>query len=226
MRALVIDPDANLRTEIIIALSEAGFATDQTPSGREGLWFATNSQYDIVVVDYDLADSQGAVILRHLRQAGSDSGILMLSARSSLQDRIRELDAGADDFMVKPIACEELVARARALVRRRYDQRDPVLRVGNLQINTITRRVSRAGEDIELTGREYSLLTFLAMRQGQVVSRSEIWESLYHFESSALSNVVDVYINYLRKKIERPHWATLIHTRRGHGYIMEDCSQA
>jgi DNA-binding response OmpR family regulator len=134
------------------------------------------------------------------------------------------LDAGADDYLIKPFVFAELLARVRALVRRRYDKKSPVIRVGDMVIDTTTRSVERDGAVVELSRREYALLEFLAVRAGQVVSRTDIWEHVYDFNSSAESNVVDAFIRLLRKKIERPHLPALIHTRRGHGYMLGETS--
>ena len=127
---------------------------------------------------------------------------------------------GADDYLVKPFAFEELLARIRALVRRKYDTKDPLIRVGDLEVDTVRRVVHRGGQPIELTAREYALLEFLALRAGSLVTRTDLWEHVYEFHSSPESNVVDVYIGYLRKKIERPGLPRLIHTRRGQGYML------
>jgi two-component system copper resistance phosphate regulon response regulator CusR len=141
-------------------------------------------------------------------------------------DRVAGLDAGADDYMVKPFALEELLARVRALTRRKHQVKNPTLKVGDLEIDTLRRSASRDGREIELTAREYSLLELLALRAGEVVSRAEIWEQLYDFNQDPESNVVDVFIAYLRRKIETDDKPKLIHTRRGMGYILEERKEA
>jgi DNA-binding response OmpR family regulator len=148
--------------------------------------------------------------------------VLMLTAKDALEDRVRGLEEGADDYLVKPFAFAELLARVKALVRRRYDQSSPLVRVGDLEVNTSRRVATRGGTRIELTAREYALLELLAMRAGQVVTREEIVAHLYGSRADIASNVVDVYIGYLRKKIERPGDGRLIHTRRGLGYVLEE----
>ena len=158
----------------------------------------------------------------HRRRA---AGILLLTARDAVQDRCEGLNTGADDYLTKPFAFEELLARVQVLLRRKYGQSQPKLKVGSLEMNTVTKQVSRAGEAIELTRREYTLLHYLAVRQGETISRTEIWQNLYEFNSDAHSNVVDVYIRYLRKKLERPEWPPLIHTRRGFGYCLSEQGQ-
>jgi DNA-binding response OmpR family regulator len=145
---------------------------------------------------------------------------LILTAKDTVEDRVIGLNSGADDYLVKPFAFDELLARVRALVRRRYDKKDPVIRVDDLEIDTARRTVRRGGRVIDLSAREYALLEFLAARAGQVVSRTAIWEHVYDFHSDPESNVVDVYVGHLRKKIERPGRPKLIHTRRGEGYLL------
>jgi two-component system copper resistance phosphate regulon response regulator CusR len=159
-------------------------------------------------------------ILQRLRKEGSSARILILTAKDALNDRVQGLNAGADDYLIKPFALEELLARVNVLVRRRYDQVTTLIKVGDLTIDTSTQEVRRAGAVIEFTKREYSLLVFLAVRAGKVVSRTDIWENVYDFESDAHSNVIDVYIRYLRQKLEKNGLSRMIHTRRGFGYVL------
>ena len=220
MRVLLVEDYEPLRKSVSEGLREAGLAVDASADGEEGLWYALSNDYDVIVLDIMLPAMDGLTVLTRLRQTGKTTPILLLTARDTVQDRVAGLDLGADDYLVKPFAFEELLARVRALVRRKYDMKDPVLRVDDLEIDTAKRTVHRAGEHIDVTAREYALLEFLALRAGEVVSRTEIWEHVYDFHSSAESNVVDVYIGYLRKKIERPDLPRLIHTRRGQGYML------
>jgi DNA-binding response OmpR family regulator len=220
MRVLLVEDYEPLRRSVSQGLREAGYAVDTTGDGEEGLWFARSNDYDAIILDIMLPGIDGLAILRKLRQAGRSTPVLLLTARDTVEDRVTGLDLGADDYLVKPFAFAELLARVRALLRRRYDAASPVLTVQDLEIDTARRTVRRGGREIELTAREYALLEFLILRAGQVVSRSDIWEHVYDFNSSAESNVVDVYIGYLRRKIERPGLPRLIHTRRGQGYIL------
>ncbi|MCA9026205.1 MAG: response regulator transcription factor [Planctomycetaceae bacterium] len=220
MRVLVIEDYEPIRTAVAQGLSEAAFAVDTAANGTDGLWYAQSNDYDVILLDLMLPDVDGLKILRQLRSSGSQSRILILTAKDAVEDRIEGLNSGADDYVLKPFVFEELLARVQVLVRRRYDFSDPVIRVSDLVIDTAAQTVERGGRSIELTKREYSLLVFLAMREGQVVSRTEIWENLYEFDSDAHSNVVDVYIRYLRKKLEHPDMPKLIHTRRGFGYVL------
>jgi DNA-binding response OmpR family regulator len=220
MRLLLVEDYEPLRQSVSQGLREAGFAVDTSADGEEGLWYARSNDYDAIVLDVMLPVIDGLTVLTRLRQAGKTAPVLLLTARDTVADRVGGLDSGADDYLVKPFAFQELLARIRALIRRRYDAPDPVLRVADLEIDTGSRTVRRAGLRIDLTAREYALLELLAMRAGRVVTRTEIWEHLYEFDSSADSNVVDVYVGYLRRKIERPDLPRLIHTRRGQGYLL------
>jgi len=224
MRVLIIEDYGPLRRALCNGLREAGFAVDASSDGQEGLWYAESNEYDVIVLDLMLPKIDGLTILKRLREAGRSMHILILTARDAVEDRVRGLDLGADDYLVKPFAFEELLARVRALVRREYKAKSPVIRVADLEIDTARRLVRRAGERIDLTAREYALLELLALRAGEVVTRTEIWEHLYDFDSCAQSNVVDVYVGYLRKKIERLGLPRLIHTRRGQGYVLGDAS--
>jgi len=220
MRVLVVEDYDPVRRAVVQALEEEGFAVDSSRDGREGLWHARATPYDAIVLDLMLPELDGLSVLRELRRSGQATPVLLLTARDAVCDRVKGLDAGADDYLVKPFALEELLARVRALVRRRYDKKDPVLRVDDLEIDTARRTVRRGDQEIDLTAREYALLEYLALRQGELVTRTDIWEHVYDFHSTAQSNVVDVYIGYLRRKIEGPGRRRLIHTRRGQGYVL------
>ncbi len=220
MRLLVIEDYRPLRQSLTKGLREAGFAVDTTGDGQEGLWYATGHEYDVIILDLMLPGMDGLEILKKIRTQGRKSHVLILTAKDTIQDRVTGLDLGADDYLVKPFAFEELLARVRALLRRGYRKKNPRIRVQNLQIDLTTQRVWRGQEEIKLTPREYALLEYLAMRAGQTVSRTDIWEHAYEFNSSASSNVVDVYIGYLRKKIEQPGKPPLIQTVRGRGYTL------
>jgi DNA-binding response OmpR family regulator len=220
MRVLLVEDDRPLREALRQGLEEAGFAVDASADGEEGLWHARSAVHDVIVLDLMLPRVDGLTILSRLRREGSSVPVLILTARDTVEDRVKGLNLGADDYLVKPFAFAELLARVRALVRRRYDKKDPVLRVGDLEVDTAGRTVRRGHDTVNLSAREYALLEFLAARAGQVVSRTEIWEHVYDFHSDPESNVVDVYIGHLRKKIEQPGRPKLIHTRRGQGYLL------
>lgn len=220
MRLLVVEDYRPLQQSLVKGLREAGFAVDTTRDGKEGLWYATSNEYDVIILDLMLPGMNGLEILRKIRAQGKKSHVLILTAKDTVQDRVSGLDLGADDYMVKPFAFEELMARVRALLRRSYRQKNPGFKIKDLRLDLTTQRVWRGREEIQLTPREYVLLEYLAMRAGQMVSRSDIWEHVYEFNSSASSNVVDVYIGYLRKKIEQEGKPALIHTVRGRGYLL------
>lgn len=221
MRILLVEDYVPLREAVTQALEEAGFAVDASADGEEGLWHAQSGDHDVIVLDIVLPKIDGLAILQRLREAGHLTPVLLLTAKDTVADRVTGLNLGADDYLVKPFAVEELLARVRALLRRKYDTADPIIRIRDLEINTVSRVVHRGGQRVDLTAREYALLELLAHRTGEIVSRSEIWQHVYDFRSTVESNVVDVYIGYLRKKIERPGGPPLIHTRRGQGYVLE-----
>jgi DNA-binding response OmpR family regulator len=220
VRVLVVEDNLPIQKAVAKGLREAGFAVDVSGDGEEGLWYATSNDYDVVVLDLMLPRVDGLTILKRLRSEGRSTHVLILTARDTVQDRVLGLDLGADDYLVKPFAFEELLARVRALARRAYSAKNPQIAVDDLRLETSTRRVWRGDDEVVLTSREYALLEYLAMRTGEAVSRTDIWEHVYEFNSEADSNVVDVYIGYLRKKVERPDRPVLIHTIRGVGYSL------
>ena len=226
MKVLVVEDNEPLRKAITQRLRESGFAVDDTGDGPEGLWMATENKYTVAILDLMLPGLDGLDLLKKLRKTNEETSVLIITARDQVGDRVSGLDAGADDYMVKPFALEELLARVRALTRRKHFVKNPVLKVGDLEIDTRRRSISRGGKEIDLTAREYSLLELLALRTGEVVSRAEIWEQLYDFNQDPESNVVDVFIAYLRRKIETDDKPKLIHTRRGMGYILEERAEA
>jgi DNA-binding response OmpR family regulator len=221
MKVLVVEDNEPLRKAIVQRLRESGFAVDETADGPEGLWLATENKYTVAVLDLMLPGLDGLDLLRKMRKHNEDTSVLIITARDQVGDRVAGLDAGADDYLVKPFALDELMARVRALTRRKHQVKNPLIKVGDLEIDTLRRSISRAGEEIDLTAREYALLELLALRQGEVVTRAEIWEQLYDFNQDPESNVVDVFIAYLRRKIEGEGKQKLIHTRRGMGYMLE-----
>jgi len=220
MRVLVIEDYEPLRTALVKSLRENHFSVDQSDDGREGLHRASTGEYDQIVLDLMLPGLDGFEVLTQLRAGGHDTHVLILTARDQVDDRVRGLDLGADDYLVKPFAMKEFLARTRALVRRSYVRKSPLLEIGHLSIDTNDHTVQVDGESVDLTAKEYALLEYLAMRVDQVVSRLDIWEHVYDARSDSTSNVVDVYISYLRKKVEREGHLRLIHTRRGEGYML------
>ena len=220
MRLLLIEDSEALQKSLQRGLRKLGFAVDSATDGEEGLWLATENHYDVVILDIMLPGIDGFAVLQQLRERGRQTHVLILSARDLIEDRVRGLDLGADDFLVKPFAFEELVARIRALVRRGYARKNPNLEVGKLRLDTSSRRVFVGPREVTLSPREYGLLEILVLKQGQVVSRRELWDGLYEFESEAESNVLDVMIYALRRKLGEAGLTQLIRTRRGEGYLV------
>jgi len=220
MRVLLVEDQERLRTWLQKGLEEADFVVDATGDGKEAFWYVQNNSYDAIVLDIMLPGLDGLSILRRLREMDREDPVLLLTAKDTVPDRVKGLDAGADDYLVKPFAFDELLARVRALIRRGYGQRRPVIEIRDLRIDTGKRLVWRGEREIDLRAMEYRLLEYLARKAGQTVSRTEIWEHLYDFGSETVSNVVEVYIGALRRKLDRPGEKSLIQTRRGFGYVL------
>ena len=221
MRVLVAEDHVTLADSLVQGLREEGYAVDLARTGDEALAMARSGEaYDCVVLDIMLPGRDGWSVLKALRQRGTSTPVIFLTAKDAVDDRVRGLDMGADDYVVKPFNWAELLARVRAAIRRPHGHKGATLTVNDLEIDTVAKTVRRAGKSVELTAREYALLEYLAHREGQVVSRTDIWEQLYGQEDATTSNVVDVYIGYLRGKIDRDHPVKLIHTRRGLGYVL------
>ena len=220
MRLLLIEDYLPLVRSVGQGLREAGYAVDTAMDGEAGLACAQATAYDAVVLDLMLPKLDGLAVLERMRGQRNATPVLILTARDRVEDRVRGLDLGADDYLAKPFAFAELLARVRAVIRRRYRASSSTICVGDLEIDTTARSVRRRGTAIVLSAREYALLEYLAARRGQVVTRTEIWEHVYDFASEPTSNVVDVYIGYLRKKLEPGQGKKLIHTRRGQGYVL------
>ena len=221
MRVLLVEDSDRLRRSLSDGLRKSGFAVDGAGDGEEGLHLARTESYDVIVLDIMLPKIDGLEVLRRLRDAGNDTHVLLLTARDTVADRVIGLDSGADDYLVKPFAFEELVARISALIRRRHQSKHPKIRLGELEIDTATRTLMRGDEIIPLAPREYALLEYLAMRRGQLVSRTEIEAHIYDMQADLMSNVVDSAICALRRKIDHADRQSLIQTRRGMGYILE-----
>jgi DNA-binding response OmpR family regulator len=221
MKLLVVEDSERLRRSLGQGLSRAGFAVDLTADGLEGLAFAEANDYDVIVLDLLLPGLDGLAVLRSLRRQGKNTHVLILSARDQVEDRIRGLEQGADDYLVKPFSFDELCARVRALVRRRYEAKDPVLGLAGLELDTARRQVSRGGRALPLTPSEYALLELLALRRGRVVTRDQILHHIYDSTAEVSSNVVDVLVCSLRKKVQPEDAPPLIVTRRGLGYLIE-----
>jgi two-component system OmpR family response regulator len=216
MRVLAVEDEPDLLNSLMKALREDGYAVDGAPDGDEGLYKAESYDYDAIVLDIMLPGIDGWELLRRLRKT-KKTPVLMLTARDAVRDRVRGLDTGADDYLVKPFELEELLARLRALIRRSASQAQSRLEIGDVVIDTAARIVTRRGETIALTAREYALLEFLALHRGKLVTRTMLYEHLFDENDNTLSNLLDVHVFNLRKKLGHD----FITTRRGHGYSIE-----
>src|SRR6516162_2785361 len=225
VRVLLIEDHKPMLRALKQGLEEEGFAVDVAADGEEGDYKARTAEYDVIILDLMLPKEDGLSLLQRWRRDGIKTHVLVLTARGSIEDKVKGLDLGADDYLTKPFELEELLARLRALIRRRHQVKDPVLRVHDLEIDTAARTVKRAGQSIYLTPREYALLEFLAFHQGKVATRSMIWEHLYDEQDENTSNVVDVYIRYLRNKIDKGFEPPLIQTRWGEGYLLRSSDE-
>lgn len=220
MRVLLIEDSRRLQQSIAKALRHTGYAVDTAGDGEEGLKHLQDNAYDVVILDLMLPNMDGMEVLTRLRASQNHAAVLILSAKDAVQDRVKGLQSGADDYMIKPFALEELLARVETLCRRRYLQTDPCLRIGSLEIDTARKEVRVNGKLVDLTPREYRLLEFLAVRQGTVVSRDEIEEHIYDDRTEPMSNVVDSAVCNLRRKLDVPGQESVLRTRRGMGYVL------
>ncbi len=216
MRILIVEDESDLLAGIAKALREEGYAVDTSEEGEEGLYKATNWDYDAIVLDVMLPKLDGWEVLKRLRKT-KKTPVLMLTARDGSRDRVRGLDGGADDYVIKPFDLSELLARLRALIRRSANQTRSQIQIGDVLIDYAARIVSLDGEPVTLTAREYSLVEYLALHRGEVVTRTALYEHLFDEDDSSLSNLLDVHVSNIRKKIG-PEFIT---TRRGHGYCIE-----
>lgn len=215
MRLLIVEDEPDLLRSLARALREENFAVDTAEDGEEGFDKALHADYDAVILDVMLPRLDGFEVLRRLRQA-KRTPVLMLTARDRTVDRVRGLDGGADDYLVKPFDLAELFARIRALIRRSANQPVSRLTLGSVEIDLAARKVSRAGEEVILTARQFALLEYLALHRGEVITRTMLYDHLFDENESSLSNLLDVYVSNLRKKLGHE----IIITRRGHGYCI------
>lgn len=220
MHILLVEDEAKMAAFIKRGLEEEGAVVDVAPDGEDGLFRANAGGYDLIILDITLPRLDGLEICRRLRQERVPTPILLLTARDSVEMKVRGLDSGADDYLTKPFAFAELLARARALTRRNRAEVSLRLQVADLQLDPLTRRVTRAGQRIELTSKEFALLECFMRHPDQVLSRTILAEKVWNESFDAFTNVIDVYVNYLRNKIDRDFSPRLIHTVRGAGYVL------
>ena len=222
MRILVVEDDADLNELIRRRLKKEGYGADGCFDGEEALNSLSSADYDLMITDIMMPRQDGLSLVRQLRQQGNSMPVIFLSARDSVEDRVTGLDVGADDYLIKPFAFEELLARIRVLLRNPPQNRIAVLTVGDLTLDQDTREVRRGSQKITLSSREFSLLRYMMLNSGIVLSRSTLEEHIWDFDYSGSSNVIDVYIRYLRRKIDDPYERKLIHTVRGMGYVLKE----
>ncbi|HML48157.1 MAG TPA: response regulator transcription factor [Clostridia bacterium] len=221
MRILAVEDDAALRQILVKRLEAEGYAVDGCSNGLDGLDYAQSVEYDCILLDIMLPGLSGLEVLNRLRAGGCGTSILMLTARDGIGDRVLGLDAGADDYLVKPFAFDELLARLRVLMRRHTKATTTLLQLGDLTMDTRAHAVSRNGREIALTAKEYAMLEYFLRNAGAVLTRTQLIDHVWNFEGDFESNLVDVYVRYLRNKIDKDEPVKLLHTVRGYGYVLK-----
>lgn len=229
MRILVVEDDASLSNLLVRALREDSYAVDLAQDGQEAEWLAFENPYDLIILDLMLPIKDGMTVLKNLREGNVTTPVLILTARDSSEDVVTGLDTGADDYMTKPFSIDELLARVRNLFKRKGKEASTTITVGPIVINPARKEVKRDGVKIELTAKEYALLEYFGRNAGTVLSRTQLSEHVWDMNFEPTSNVVDVYVGYLRNKIDKAWGSNFIKTMRGHGYMLdidEDDEQA
>ncbi len=221
MRILVIEDEKKIANFIKRGLKEEGYAVDTADDGEQGYFMATTQDYDLIVLDLMLPKIDGLTLCRRLRAEKVPSSILMLTAKDSVKDKVSGLDSGANDYITKPFAFEEFLARVRVLLRKQVSSTATKLTAGELTLDLVTHKVSRGGKEIELTAKEYALLEYFMRNAGSCVTRTMISEHVWDMNFDSFTNVIDVYVNYLRKKLDSGPGKKLIQTVRGRGYILK-----
>ena len=222
MRVLIVEDEKKVAGFIKKGLEEETYAVDVAYDGEEGLHLGAEGQYDLIILDIMLPKVDGLEILSQLRDQGSDVPILLLTAKDAVDDRVTGLNKGADDYLTKPFAFSELLARVRVLLRRGKAEVKTILQISDLTLDLVSHKVNRGEDEIELTGKEYSLLEYFMRNPGKVLTRTMIAEHVWDYNFDTFTNVIDVYINHLRKKIDKGRQGKLLHTLRGVGYIMKE----
>jgi DNA-binding response OmpR family regulator len=221
MRVLVVEDSTPIRKSVVQGLREAGCSVDEASDGEEGLRLARTGEHDVIVLDLMLPIIDGMTVLKSLRQVQCPAYVLVLTARDASEDRVKGLDTGADDYLVKPFHFAELLARIKALLRRKYETKSTQVTVADLVVDLSAKTARRGGQLLGLSAKEFALLEYLALKTPGVVSRVEIWQHVYDVNAMPESNVVDVFVARVRGKLEGPGKPQLIHTRRGQGYFLE-----
>ncbi|MCC7543762.1 response regulator transcription factor [bacterium] len=220
MKILIVEDEYKIANALKRGLEQERYAAEAVYDGESGLAAAEADEYDLIVLDRMLPEIDGIEVCRRLRESGDRTPILMLTAKDQVRDRVAGLDAGADDYLVKPFAFEELLARIRALLRRPSQSQDTVLRVGDLTLDPATFEVRRSNKLIELSAKEFALLEYLMRNEGRVINKDTIISHVWEYDADILPNTVEVYIGYLRNKIDRPYKQSLLKTKRGFGYVL------
>lgn len=222
MRLLLVEDDPALRSVLTQRLTKEGYAVDNCENGNDGFDYAVSTLYDALILDIMLPGMDGLSLLRALRARGYANGVLLLTARDAVEDRVAGLDAGADDYLVKPFAYDELSARIRALLRKSAPARATVLKTGELELDTVSRTVRRGGRLLSLTAREYALLEYMMRNAGITLTAGQLYDHVWNYQGSDETNLVPVYIGYLRNKIDKNEPVKYIHTVRGFGYVLRE----
>ncbi|MBN2453138.1 MAG: response regulator transcription factor [Candidatus Omnitrophica bacterium] len=222
MRILIVEDEKKIADFIRRGLKEEGYAADVAYDGEQGLFMAKTNDYDLILLDLMIPKIDGLKLCKKLKEEKVIAPVIMLTAKDTVKDKVKGLDAGADDYLTKPFAFEELLARIRAILRKKDAKAPTKLKVADLEIDLPTHKVTRAGKEIELTTKEYSLLEYLMRNEGAIVTRTMISEHVWDIDFDTFTNVIDVYINYLRNKIDFESKVKLIHTVRGRGYVLKE----
>ena len=225
MRILVAEDEKDMNRLISRALEKEGYGVDSCYNGEEAMEYLESADYDGAVLDIMMPKKDGYQIVKELRQKGDDTPVIFLTARDSIADRVKGLDLGAEDYLIKPFDFDELLARIRVMTRRKTGQKTSTMIIGDLIIDTASQQVSRGGRNIELSAREYAILKYMALNKGRVLSREQIEDHVWNFDYEGGSNVVDVYISYLRKKIDGSSEEKLIHTAWGRGWVLREADK-
>jgi heavy metal response regulator len=221
MHILVVEDEKKVASFIKKGLEEEHYSVDLAYDGDEGLYKLAINRYDLIILDIMLPNKDGLEVIKEIRSKKNTTPVIMLTAKDSLENKIEGLDSGADDYLTKPFAFSELIARIRAILRRDSLEKSNILKFHDLQLDLITHKVYRAGEEIELTNKEYSLLEYFMRNPNKILTRTMISESVWTYDFDTYTNVIDVYINFLRNKIDKKGFSKLIHTVRGAGYILK-----
>lgn len=222
MRILIVEDEPALLKSISRRLREEGYSVDTAEDGEEGQDLIEVVEYDCIILDIMLPVIDGLTVLKHIRNKGIKIPVLLLTARDAIEDKVKGLDLGADDYLTKPFSFDELLARIRALLRRQNESKETILKAADLILDTVSHTVSRGGNDIELTAKEYAILEYMLRNKGRLLTRSQIADHVWNYDFEGNSNIVDVYIRYLRKKIDDDFDSKLLHTVRGSGYMLKE----